>query len=278
MNRKTVINIVLVCLLVAYIFIMVPMTNRAERNDTFKTVQININDESNIGFLTEKDVYKILYQQYSGFDTLRRKNINTYDITQLLNANNRVENSDCLILSDGTLIINIEPLSPVARIFDREGSVYVNASGKRVPSHPSYHVDVPVVTTNSVADSVMMKKLLPILSAIKSDSQINALVSSLRIDGRGDIIIIPNVVGHVINFGDSTLISNKFARLRTFYREVMPARGWDAYDTISVKWDGRIVATKRDKTIPSRINAADLDSVIEDIPDAEVMMVDASNG
>ena len=273
-RRRTVINAVLACIVVVYIIIMVPVTNRAERNDTFKSLNIIINDDQNTGFLKKSDVLELVGDFTVGFDTLRRCNLNTLSVERRLNANSRVENSSCRILNDGTLAITVDPIDPVARVFDSKGSVYVNAVGKRVPAHHRYHIDVPVVTTPGIADSAMVGKLLPILRVIKSDPKANALVSSLRIDSRGDIIIIPNVVGHVINFGDTTLIDNKFKRLHVFYRDVMPQRGWDAFDTISIKWAGRVVATKRDKTVAGKISLDNLTDFIDETLDDEVMMAE----
>ena len=248
------------------------MTLSAERNDTFSSVRINVADSEHSSFLTAHDVNELLGGIDSKILTTPRKDINTLGIENYLNTCNRIEKSTCRILNDGTLEINVMPFDPVARVFDRKGSVYVNAAGKRVPALPAYHIDVPVVTTASVADTAMVRKLLPILKAIKNNPQADALVSSLRIDGRGDVIIIPNVVGHVINFGDTTLIDNKFARLKVFYRDVMPSRGWQTFDTVSVKWMGRIVATKRNKTEPRTISLDNLDDVIDEIPDDEVML------
>ena len=34
------------------------------------------------------------------------------------------------------------------------------------------------------------------------------------------------------------------------YHKVLPVKGWDYYDTISVKWGGQVVATRRLKSIP----------------------------
>lgn len=274
MSRRTLIYLVLAVVLVAYIIVVVPMTIKAERTDTFTALDITVNDRNNTGFLRDADVEEILRSVTDGFDTLKRKNLNTLEVERLLNASSRVENSRCLILNDGTLSVSVDPIDPVARVFDSKGSVYVNASGKRVPAHPRYHIDVPVLTTGSVADSAMIAKVLPILRVIKSNAKANALVSSLRIDRRGDIIVIPNVVGHVINFGDSTLINNKLLRLQTFYREVMPARGWDAFDTISLKWDGRVVATKRDKNSASHVNLSNLDEIVDETLDDETMMTE----
>lgn len=271
MKRRTIIYAIAASLIIAYIAVVIPITLRAERNDTFTGMTITINDSRKTGFVKPDDIRQIVSILTGDIDTLRRKNLNTLELERLLNSNNRVESSQCRILNDGTLAIIIDPINPVARVFDRDGSVYVNAEGKRVPAMPSFHIDVPVVTTNATADSAMIRKMLPLLRAIKNDPRADALVSSLRIDGRGDIIIIPNVVGHVINFGDTSLIENKFERLRTFYKKVMPVRGWDAFDTISIKWAGRVVATKRDKEVSGRLNLSDLVDIVDEVPDKETM-------
>lgn len=266
MKRNTIIAACLTCLLVAYIAVVVPLTIKAERNDTFKDMRIVVVDDKKTGFLTAEDINEALGNLAGTIDTLRRKNLNTYELENRLNSMSRIEKASCHILNDGTLYITIDPFDPVARVFDSKGSVYVNADGKRVDTKPSYHIDVPVITTTAVADTTMVHKLLPILRAIKTDQRANALVSSMRIDRRGDIIIIPNVVGHVINFGDNTLIDNKLERLHVFYRDVMPYRGWNAYDTISVKWAGRIVATKRDKSGPAPKEHDEVDDIVNEIP------------
>lgn len=274
MNHQRVAYIICTVLIAVYVIVMIPLANRAERNDTFDGVQIKINDPDSTGFVKESDVLTILSPRYSGLDTIRRKNVNTLEIEQLLNANNRVEKATCHILNNGTLLIDVDPIQPVARIFDKKGSVYVNAAGKRIASSPSYLVDVPVVTVNGVADTKMISRFLPLLTAIKTNPRYDALVSSLHVDSRGDIIIVPNVVGHLINFGDETNIANKFARLQVFYRDVMPVRGWNAYDTLSVKWDGRVVATKRDKTQPSNIDMTNLDEIFEEVIDDDIIVPD----
>ncbi|MDE6121058.1 MAG: hypothetical protein K2F63_04645, partial [Muribaculaceae bacterium] len=87
------------------------------------------------------------------------------------------------------------------------------------------------------------------LDYIASNPRISAMVATVMQEPDGNIIIAPNIVGHVINFGDTSMVADKFKRLRQFYRHVAPTRGWELYDTIAVKWRGQVVATKRHKKI-----------------------------
>ena len=87
----------------------------------------------------------------------------------------------------------------------------------------------------------------------------------MKQDSRGDIIIVPTIRGHVVNFGDTSMVADKFDRLRRFYRGVMPTVGWETYDTLAVKWRGRVVATRRNKAL----GASMLSAVVEEFDDID---------
>ncbi len=57
----------------------------------------------------------------------------------------------------------------------------------------------------------------------------------------------------------------------------MPVKGWDFYDTLSVKWGGQLVATRRVKRLHHAISAVDLDAEKE-LPDIGTMLVGDSAG
>ena len=91
----------------------------------------------------------------------------------------------------------------------------------------------------------------PIVERISRDPQWEAITSQLMVNpGNGDIILVPLIRGHVVNLGDTADIDDKLARVMTMYRKVLPLKGWEYYDTISVKWAGQVVASRRVKSIP----------------------------
>ena len=92
-----------------------------------------------------------------------------------------------------------------------------------------------------------VKNLLPLIDFLKEDSVMNKYFTSYKVESSGDIIAYPMVSNHVINLGDVKDLRNKAARLREFYAQVMPLKGWEYYDTISLKWRGQVVATRRKK-------------------------------
>ena len=50
----------------------------------------------------------------------------------------------------------------------------------------------------------------------------------------------------------------------TMYRKVLPLKGWEYYDTISVKWAGQVVASRRIKSIPEPAVRFDQEGDVEE--------------
>lgn len=284
MEKDTVIKIALTALLSVYLVFALAMTGSAERADHYNGLKINVLDSIGSGFVSNDDIDKECDGLYSLIASAPRGTINLQELETRIIDMPVVENANVSTLCDGTLNIEVSPMVPVARVFDPSGkSYYINASGKRVMADARYHVDVPVVIGNFDSGHMRAAHLLPMLSHIASDPTLNALVSTVTLSKRGDILIIPVIRGQVINFGDNDNVKDKFARLKSFYTEVLPRRGWNTYDTISVKWAGQVVASHREKslgqlTLHTEESEFDfIDDISTMTPDADGFVDDSNN-
>ena len=275
MSKRALIRCLLSLVLVAYLVIAVTVSRRAQAASTLQGVDIVVSDSLNSGFITASDVNTAAGDLLSLLDTLRRGQVNTLDIENRLRALQNIEKARCVILNNGVLRIDVVPMIPVARVFpDNAPSYYVNAEGKRIPATSAARIDVPAIAGH-IGDNTDIKAMLPMLQAIHDDPQLDAWASSLTIGRRGDIIVIPAVLGHVVVMGDTSDISSKFARIKRFYREIMPVKGWNYYDTISVKWQGRVVATRRLKKSRDNTPLTQLDGLIDETLDDGIMLATA---
>ena len=196
---------------------------------------------------------------------MRLRDINVDSLERMLADFDKIERVNVTILSNDTLYIDVHPLHPVARIFDNDGkSYYINRTGKRIKADARYHIDVPVIQGN-FSKSMPATSLLPLIDLIAADSLMNSLVSMIKVDSPNDIILVPVIRGHVINLGDTLGYPDKFRRLKAMYRNVLNVRGWELYDTISVKWGGQVVASRRNKStdapklVVETVNGEDVD-------------------
>ena len=59
------------------------------------------------------------------------------------------------------------------------------------------------------------------------------------------------------------------------YHKVLPVRGWDYYDTLSVKWGGQVVATRRLKSLGEPIIRFDREGEADPDEDISTMVTGA---
>lgn len=244
---------------------------RSKSNDEICTrVEVEVINGDSTSFVTPSGVLSDLAHQGIDLKGKRMSDIDASDIEEALHLSPYLESADIVKCQDGRLLIRVSQLVPVLRIFDGDKSYYINKSGKRMDATTYYHSDVPVVQGH-FTKKYPATRLLPLVNYVESDSLLRSLVTMYCVRDTNNIIIVPEISGHVVNIGNADGFENKFAKLKLFYREVLPKKGWNTYDTISVKWDHQIVATRRVKAVVQTIEYDPEDD--EQAPDIETMNV-----
>lgn len=202
---------------------------------------------------TQRGVYNEVLRFDSHLLNRRASSINTLALQQHLSRISNFESVNCLMTSKGKLRVIVVPMIPEIRVFDGDESYYINKDGKRIGANAEFFSDVPVVRGKFSKD-FPPTAVLPVVRFVRNDSVLKHLVSMFEAEDADDILLIPRIAGHVVNFGDTLNLDRKRRALLTMYRKVMPYKGWENYDTISVKFRNQIVATRRDK---GRLNVAE---------------------
>ena len=103
-----------------------------------------------------------------------------------------------MCIRDGRIHVEVDPLEPVARIFDRDSSYYINRAGKRISATARYHSDVPIVS-GAFTKEFPPTEVLPLVSFINNDSTWSTLITHIKAYDRRNVILVPMIHGHVIN-------------------------------------------------------------------------------
>lgn len=246
MSKKNILTCVLTVILTAWCCYALPLAHRMAQADNVTGLDVVLSDPDS-RFVTVADVVYSSGIDPDAITSYRRCSFPLQEVETRLRRNDKLQSANVSLAADGRVKIRAVPMVPVARVFDAgKPSYYVNADGKAISAELRYHIDVPVLVGSF--DSVHpARRLLPLLDKISGDARNAALVATVMQEPDGNIIIVPNIVGHVVNFGDTSMVDDKFRRLRAFYRHIAPTQGWLLYDTIAVKWRGRVVATRRKK-------------------------------
>lgn len=258
-NRHKLLKWSILVALLAYAAVMSVWAHREAHLHVCTGIEIQVDGSQTMDSVIRHGVTEELYKYPRKIVGVPLHEINTPDIEKYLSKYNNFESVNCMITSRGKLIVRIVPLIPVMRVFFGDNSYYINKDGKHVVSNAEFFNEVPIVS-GSFNRNFTPKGVLPLVNYIKKDAMLNELVSMIEAKDAENLILIPRIRGHVINFGDTLHLDEKKRALTLFYRQVLPYKGWEEYDTISVKFRGQVVATRRDKT---RLNHAE--QYIEDI-------------
>ncbi len=275
MTKQRVILLIGVVVMLAYIVCALTITAATGDDKRCAGLQIVVRDSVDHRFVTARELARELGSLAADLKNKPLSQVNTDSIEQVLSTIDRIESSRAMILTDGRVLLEVIPMKPVARVFDKSGrkSYYINREGKHITAVAGFHMDVPVIQADFRDSTFNARMVLPLLDYLDSHPVWGKFTSMIKVDSPTDMIIVPVIRGHVINLGDLTDLDSKFSRLTRMYREVFPVKGWQTYDTLSLKWGGQVVATRRIKRLPepARVEEieeeVDINTMLADLPD-----------
>lgn len=247
---KSVLKWFILTALLAYVALVSVWANDSAAADRIRGVRVDIEDSPGIGKISRQGVLSELSRLGYSVNGAPVRSVNTLKIASDLSRINMFESVDCLVTSDNYLNIHIVPMKPEARVFEPDGSsYYINHDGKQIPADARFFIDVPVIQGDFNA-RFKASSVLPLVRFLNGDPDLRELTAYVKADSPNDLLMVPLVQGHVVNFGDTTRLVEKKRALMTAYRQVIPRKGWNEYDTISVKFRGQLVCTRRQKALP----------------------------
>lgn len=261
-------SVALVLLLggIVYAFIW---TNQQNNDAECTKLVINVINDDSTKFVTDNGILQELNRLKMNPLGKKRSEINLYEIERALRESDYLENVECVLIpTENASDTKIKPtcrmeiratqMLPVMRVFNGDQSYYVNAAGKRISATAKYFIDVPVVN-GRFSSEFPPTRIMPLIEYVENDSLLKSLFAMYTVRDSNNIFLIPNIYGHVVNIGNEKNYKTKLQRLLKFYKKVMPVKGWGTYDTITLKWDKQVVASRRFKVI-SKYEGGDDDS------------------
>lgn len=225
-----------------------------------KEVTVTLLDSASNRFVTKDEVIEII----DGFNGksigMPVEQINTHLIEKLLNQKNAIKESQVSITRSGSLNINITQRKPVLRIQSSTSGFYVDETQYIFPLVSTFTSYVPIVSGHipftlndghrgkaQEDDTNWLGRMMELGNYMSNDPFWSAQIEQIYVDENGEIILSPRIGNHKIIFGELTDIENKFNKLYTFYKHIVPAEGWDKYSAVNLKYKDQIICSTNNK-------------------------------
>lgn len=149
----------------------------------------------------------------------------------------------------GVLKIAILPRRPIARIiYPNQQSEYIDEDGTLLPLSDQHTARVLLAEvekwpkgSKNLQAHTDGTALLALFSYIDRDPFWRAQISYLHVNEKGKITMTTQVSKQRIEFGRPRAIEKKFAKLKLFYKQIIPYKGWNTYKRVNLEFDDQIV-------------------------------------
>ena len=263
-NWKKALIVTLDVVLAVYLGLAMTSFNKPDETAKLCTkVSINIADENTNGFLSAKEIKKILEKKKLYPLEKRMQAINPRDIEEVLKTSSFVNTVQCYKTQNGHVCVNVTQRLPVVRIMSVKGDDYYLDDEGGIMPNSKYTSDLIIATGYINKD--FARHYLACLTEVLMDSEFwkNQIVQINILPDLG-VELVPRVGEHVIFIGYlpqskdevkrkqliTDYVMKKLERLDKFYRYGLNAAGWNKYHYISVEFDNQIICKKTVKAMP----------------------------
>lgn len=236
------------------LFVIIGFTNSRLSDRPINEVEIMVDNQFENYFIDQADVLALMNSEDQ--DYLLNSSLGSLNLKELetrIESHQFVNDAQAYMDLEGNLSIEVKQNRPLARVINPKGNdYYIGTQGDVLPESSHYTARVILVELESmdwltefnIRDAKGGEQVLELLEYIANDEFWNAQIAGVYIEGDVDLYLHPQVTKQIIEFGQAEKIENKFKRLNAFYKRILPYKGWNAYDTVNLKFKDQIVCKK----------------------------------
>lgn len=244
---KRFFKILAVIALMAYLVVSVILWSGNDKKVVCERFYITVCDSTECDLVTAEEIYNHLAEAALLPQGKPCSEIDLRAIEACVSRIDILTDIECYYERNGDVHLYVSQRRPFMRVMPDEGEdYYIDVAGNRLAAHTMYVDYVPLVTGN-VDDKISAVQLMPLVDYISRHELWCNQVTQIDVTDDDEILLHPRVGDHVILLGDMSNYERKMNSVLALYRQAIPEVGWNAYDTISVKYKDQIVCTRRDK-------------------------------
>lgn len=242
MLKKILIYIFWVILAVYMLFSLVIIPNIPDNNQC-KGVLITVDNDEN-GNLSKENITELLDKEGLNPYGYIIDSIRCTMIENCINEISLVRDCQVYKTADRYVAIEIDCKIHILKVNDINGNeYYIDSDGNIITGvHKALHLPV---ATGHISEEMQSTELKEMACAIYGSRFWLAQTEQIHFEKNGNIILVPRVGGHIIEFGKAENITGKLDKLYTFYTKGLNAIGWDKYEKLNIEFNDKVICTKK---------------------------------
>jgi len=233
-------NIRLLFMLIAVVMLYSFGIERNKKREISK-IQVDFVGENGL-FITEEIVNNLLKENFENPKKVAKYDLFLKPLESVLKNHPMIETAEVSVTTNGTLKAQVKQKTPIARIYNKNKSYYMDYYGTRMPLSDNFSARVPIVLGN--LNDLNKKEITQLLRYIYDDPFLKKNIISLTIKHDNKILMKNRNYDYVIDFGKIEQIEQKFNNYKAFFQKVPKDAMIDKYKIINLNFTKQVVCTK----------------------------------
>lgn len=215
----------------------------SKRNDARKTKKTVVEFVNNAElFVSYETVNKLLIEKGQHLKTIGKDKVVLNKLEKMLNEHDMIQKSEVFVSIDGVLKAMVTQRTPIARVFNQEGSFYIDNKGNRMPLSEIQTARVPLVL-GEINDK-NEKEIYDLLWFIYNDDFLKKNITGIEILPSGSLRMTNRNYKYDIEFGKTIEVERKFDNYKAFFQKAVHDTLINKYKVINLKFTQQVVCSK----------------------------------
>ena len=235
-----IINIRLVLIFILVLFLYSFTSARNAKRKLQKSEVIFVGENTN--FVNQETVNKLLIDYQTDVKSIEKEKVFLAKVEKKLNKHPMIEQSQVFISVDGVLKAQVKQRTPIGRIFENEGSSYIDYQGSMMPLSNEETARVPLVFGS--INPEYQSNLVAVLKQIYDDDFLQKNITGLNILPDQSVIMTNRNYDFKILFGKLINIESKFKNYKAFFQKAAEGKLLEKYKNINLIYNHQVVGIK----------------------------------
>lgn len=231
--------------------VLIGFASSENKSTVCNDVVVTIDNQLNNHYIDEVDVLNMVTD--NGARTVIGETFARIDIREIeerVNLEPYIRDSEIFRDHKGNLVVNVDQRRPIARIIRGDGpDAYIADDGAILPVSDKFTSRVVLISGDGMkglSESGQIAQgdyqpLFKLINYIKEDDFLRAQIAQIHFEEVDEIVMFPQVTKQLIEFGSYDNMEEKFLRLKVFYKQILPRKGWNDYTKVNLKYNDQII-------------------------------------
>ena len=190
--------------------------------------------------------------------------INIAKTEKKLNDDPYIKHAEVYKKINGELVIKAIQRTPIIRVINKQNSsFYIGQEGVLMPVSqkvqarmiiasgnfdyaPDYDTITNIYSTDldTIRSILALRDLHTLIKYISNNPFWEAQTQQIYFNEKNEFELIPLVGNHIIQFGEIDRYEEKFRNLEATYKKGFPAKGWNRFNEVDLKYKNQVVCRK----------------------------------